>query len=104
MALLPDAASPDFDFRLSPNWAELLVALEESLKISRAKKFGIHAMKSTFHSDESSMDDRNGEFHVTSRNFAICQNLLKFLCWMPKGYLNSRSLKLFVTYVLNIER
>lgn len=105
VALFFDDASPDIDFSLSPDWAELLVALEESLENSRWKQFGVHAMKPMFHSFESSLDDPNGGvFHVTSRNFAICHNLLRFLCWMPKGYLNSRSFRLYVTYVLNIER
>ncbi|KAK4793395.1 hypothetical protein SAY86_023830 [Trapa natans] len=101
-ALFPDASSRDINFRALPNWTEVLVELEESLEISRMRKFDTHSIKSNFHSDDPSMDDPNED--LTSRNSTICQNLLGFLCWMPKGHLDLRSLNLYITYVLNIER
>ncbi|GFY94609.1 hypothetical protein Acr_09g0010550 [Actinidia rufa] len=39
-----------------------------------------------------------------SVEFTDCHTLLNFLCWMPKGYANSKSLSLYATYILNIER
>ncbi|PKI78723.1 hypothetical protein CRG98_000948 [Punica granatum] len=103
VTLLPNSSSTDFDFSVSPNWSELLEALEKSLEVSKRKRFG-HVRKPVS-SFQSSIDNPNvGVFHVTSRKYAICQNLLGFLCWMPKSYLDSRSLKLYVTHVLNIER
>ncbi|WCJ39554.1 hypothetical protein M5689_020535 [Euphorbia peplus] len=36
--------------------------------------------------------------------FTACQSLLNLLCWIPKGYMNSISISLYVTYLLNFER
>ncbi|KAJ4826097.1 hypothetical protein Tsubulata_010944 [Turnera subulata] len=36
--------------------------------------------------------------------FTACQSLLGLLCWMPKGYMNSKSFSLYATYLLNLER
>ncbi|XP_065866665.1 uncharacterized protein [Euphorbia lathyris] len=36
--------------------------------------------------------------------FTACQSLLSLLCWIPKGYMNSKSFSLYVTYLLNLER
>lgn len=52
----------------------------------------------------SSSSKRPPSFLSNSLGFTECQNLLSFLCWMPKGFLSSKSFSLCATYVLNFER
>ena len=43
-------------------------------------------------------------FILPNMGFTTCQSLLNLLCWMPKGYLNSRSFLLYTRSILNLER
>lgn len=84
------------DLKLSANWPAFLSFLDDSSMtepISRSSK-------------KLPMKHRKEQQSFLSRivAFTDCQTLLNFLCWMPKGYSNSKSLSLYATYILNVER
>ncbi|CBI37935.3 unnamed protein product, partial [Vitis vinifera] len=90
--LLSDAAYRDFDFNSSPNWQEVLSAFDNlSVVVSGAK------LPTEFNEEKKA-------FLLQSMEFTACQSSLNLLCWMPKGYLNSRSFSLYTTCILNLER
>lgn len=84
------------DLKLSTNWPAFLSFLDDSSMtepISRSSK-------------KLPVKHRKEQQSFLSRivAFTDCQTLLNFLCWMPRGYSNSKSLSLYATYILNVER
>ncbi|XP_038705965.1 uncharacterized protein LOC120001630 isoform X2 [Tripterygium wilfordii] len=105
---LPDG---DLDFDSSPNWAEVLSALENSSRLVSSRKSSIHDFSQekliACSSDKlpSGICQEQKALKLTGDvKFTDCRSLLDLLCWMPKGYMNSRSFPLYATYILNLER
>ncbi|KAL1815472.1 hypothetical protein ACET3Z_018046 [Daucus carota] len=42
--------------------------------------------------------------HVLKVKIKDCQSLLKFLCWIPKGFIKSKSLSDYTSCIINLER
>uniref|UniRef100_A0A5B7BNV3 Nucleolar 27S pre-rRNA processing Urb2/Npa2 C-terminal domain-containing protein n=1 Tax=Davidia involucrata TaxID=16924 RepID=A0A5B7BNV3_DAVIN len=100
----------EVDLNSSPNWPEVLSALDNS---SNVVSGNMHVMNDcsvaepishSFNKLPTECCKEHKLFPSNSTEFTTCQSLLKFLCWMPKGYLNSRSFLLYATYILNLER
>eukprot|EP00261_Vitis_vinifera_P033220 XP_019074463.1 PREDICTED: uncharacterized protein LOC100248664 isoform X3 [Vitis vinifera] len=109
--LLSDAAYRDFDFNSSPNWQEVLSAFDNLSVVVSGAKYVTNDCASvaelTSHLSNRLPTEFNEEkkaFLLQSMEFTACQSSLNLLCWMPKGYLNSRSFSLYTTCILNLER
>ncbi|KAG7978151.1 hypothetical protein I3843_05G068500 [Carya illinoinensis] len=109
--LLRDFSSSNVDLNSSPHWPEVLGALDKSpVNISSKEHVtydNLSDSKLIVHSSDklpTKICRGKNALPSTSANFTACQSLLNLLCWMPKGYLNSRSLLLYATYLLNLER
>lgn len=100
VSLFNDFTVGDVDFSSSPNWTKVLNDLEESLRVVSGNK---HVASESFPLAKSSpsFDELPTRFCKEQKAF---HSLLNLLCWMPKGYLNSRSFSLYATYILNLER
>ncbi|KAK1357560.1 Urb2 domain-containing protein [Heracleum sosnowskyi] len=46
----------------------------------------------------------SNNLHLVEVNIKDCQSLLKFLCWMPKGYIKSKTLSDYTNCIINLER
>ncbi|KAJ6906320.1 hypothetical protein NC652_023922 [Populus alba x Populus x berolinensis] len=95
----------DIELNASPKWQEDLSALENSSVVSGRKSSTcdeIAVGKSISHLLSEMPADISRELAIMK--FTACQSLLRLLCWMPKGYINSRSFSLYVTCTLNHER
>ncbi|KAJ6897385.1 hypothetical protein NC651_023295 [Populus alba x Populus x berolinensis] len=95
----------DIELNASPKWQEDLSALENSYVVSGRKSSTcdqIAVGKSISHLLSEMPADISRELAIMK--FTACQSLLRLLCWMPKGYINSRSFSLYVTCTLNLER
>lgn len=42
--------------------------------------------------------------HLVKFKIKDCQSLLKFLCWMPKGYIKSETLSEYTNCIIKLER
>lgn len=84
------------DLKLSANWPAFLSFLDDSSMTEPIS----HSSK------KLPVKHRKEQQSFLSRivAFTDCQTLLNFLCWMPKGYSNFKSLSLYATYILNVER
>lgn len=109
--LLRDFSSSNVDLNSSPDWPEVLAALDKlPLYVSCKEHVSYDYLtdsKLIAHSSNklpTKICRGKNALPSTSMNFTYCQSLLNLLCWMPKGYLNSRSLLLYSTYLLNLER
>ncbi|CAK7329555.1 unnamed protein product [Dovyalis caffra] len=95
----------DVELNESPKWQEDLSALENSYVVSGRKSSTFDEFaegKPTSHLLSEMPADISEE--STIMKFTACQSLLRLLCWMPKGYINSKSFSLYVTCTLNLER
>ncbi|XP_015893451.3 uncharacterized protein LOC107427580 [Ziziphus jujuba] len=99
------------DFKSSPNWSEVLSALENpSVVVSSNQHVNcdcFSAIKTTTGSSDKLLTQSCKEpksLPFPSMKFTACQSLLSLLSWMPKGYFGSRSFSLLVTCILNLER
>lgn len=84
-----DALFKDFaeEVDSQPDWSEVLLLLESSVAKLQSEAFV--------------------EAHVSqldNRKFTACQNLLNLLCVMPKEYVNKKSLQLYASFLLDLER
>ncbi|KAL5856044.1 hypothetical protein ACOSQ3_005879 [Xanthoceras sorbifolium] len=101
----------DVDFSSSPNWTKVLGALENSLVVvsrnNHVTSDSVSASKLISHSFDkpsTEMCKERKAFQYANMKFTACLSLLNLLCWMPKEYLNSKSLALYATHILNLER
>ncbi|KAL9333248.1 hypothetical protein Peur_073387 [Populus x canadensis] len=95
----------DTELNASPKWQEDLSALENSYVVSGRKSSTcdeIAVGKPISHLLSEMPADISRELAIMK--FTACQSLLRLLCWMPKGYINSKSFSLYVTCTLNPER
>ena len=106
-----DYSSGNVDLNSLPNWPEVLDALDKSsVNISSNKHVTYDSLSDSnpiAHSSDKLPTEICKEQEALpsiSKEVTACQSLLNLLCWMPKGYLNSRSLLLCATYILNLER
>ncbi|KAJ0251723.1 Urb2/Npa2 family protein [Hirschfeldia incana] len=70
-----------------PDWSEVLILLESSVAKLQSEAFS--------------------EGHVSQLDngkYTACQNLLNILCGMPKEYMNKKSLQLYASFLLDLER
>ncbi|GAV60305.1 Urb2 domain-containing protein, partial [Cephalotus follicularis] len=94
------------DFKSLPNWAEVLRSLEDSSMLVSTGKLVTHNgfLKETLMSCSSDDLLREICWKQQAFPFTACQSLLSLLGWIPKGYLKSKSISLYATYILNLER
>ncbi|CAN1174858.1 hypothetical protein LINPERPRIM_LOCUS10172 [Linum perenne] len=94
------ALSGDFKFTIddlssSPDWQGVLNELGNWPTVVSTSKLVV-------------MEERVMHPHSPKKsvvlNSTACQKLLNLLCWLPKGWMNSKSFSLSITYVLNLER
>ncbi|XP_039040950.1 uncharacterized protein LOC120179414 isoform X2 [Hibiscus syriacus] len=81
LLLFSDSLVSDRNFNSFPVWSEVLSTFENSSAIV--------SMKQTT---------------LPFNNVKDCRSLLDLLCWMPKGYLSSKSFSKLVTCVLHLDR
>lgn len=46
----------------------------------------------------------SNKLHLVKVNIKDCQSLLKFLCWMPKGHMKSKTLSDYTNCIISLER
>ncbi|KAI9181831.1 hypothetical protein LWI28_019092 [Acer negundo] len=111
LSLFSGFSIQDVDFSSSPNWTKVLDALENSFVVVS----GNHHVTSdsdsvsklishSFDEPPTEMCKERKAFQYANMKFTACKSLLNLLCWMPKGYLKSKSLALYATHILNLER
>uniref|UniRef100_A0A2P2J3V6 Nucleolar 27S pre-rRNA processing Urb2/Npa2 C-terminal domain-containing protein n=1 Tax=Rhizophora mucronata TaxID=61149 RepID=A0A2P2J3V6_RHIMU len=96
--LFTDISIGDIGLKSSSNWEEVLSALENSSGLFS----GNNNVNHKEFSGRQSISHLSCE--MLAAKFRACQSLLSLLSWMPKGYMNSKSFSLCVTYLLNLER
>ncbi|KAG5413133.1 hypothetical protein IGI04_000700 [Brassica rapa subsp. trilocularis] len=69
------------------DWSEVLVLLESSVAKLQSEAF--------FEGHVSQLDNRK---------YTACKNLLNLLCVMPKEYMNKKSLQIYASFLLDLER
>ncbi|KAL6346517.1 hypothetical protein AAG906_000135 [Vitis piasezkii] len=109
--LLRDAAYRDFYFNSSPNWQEVLSAFDNLSVVVSGVEYVTNDCASvaelTSHLSNrlpTELNEGKKAFLLQSMEFTAWQSSLNLLCWMSKGYSNSRSFSLYTTCILNLER
>ncbi|CAN0910101.1 hypothetical protein LINGRAHAP2_LOCUS26115 [Linum grandiflorum] len=100
MSLSGDLMFMDEDI-LSSNidWPKVLKELGNwPAVVTKSKLFG-----NKYYSDVIKLVREECPYSVVL-NSTACQKLLNLLCWLPKGWMNSKSFSLSIIYVLNLER
>lgn len=95
--MFPNLEKVDLD--LLPNWSEIIDALETSCTDVFS---GEHPKNKWMKRNSYSCNKE--ELSPSSIKYASWLSLLNLLNWIPKGYLNSKSLSLLATCILNLER
>lgn len=85
---------------MAPDWSEVLGSLEKSFI---AVSDNNNVVQDHFLAAEQNTNSSNKP-HSVNVAIRVCQSLLKFLSWMPKGYISSRSFSSYATCILNLER
>ncbi|XP_048420292.1 uncharacterized protein LOC103958506 [Pyrus x bretschneideri] len=108
---ISDFSSGDCDFKSSPNWVKVLNDLENSSVVVSSNKHNVFDRSSIANPVTGASDKlltgsckEQEALPLTIMKFTACQSLLNLLCHMPKGHLSSRSISLYVTSILNLER
>ncbi|XP_050231110.1 uncharacterized protein LOC126680105 [Mercurialis annua] len=106
LSLFSDFSIIDVNLHSLPNWQEVLSAAGSlPVAVSGSKLAVCDELlegKSVPHLSCETASDNSIELSI--KKFGACQRLLSFFCWLPKGYMNSRSFSVYVTYLLNLER
>ncbi|XVF00942.1 hypothetical protein REPUB_Repub04eG0045700 [Reevesia pubescens] len=109
LLLFSDSSVSDGNFNSLPHWPEVLSALDNSSAVVSSRRYVKH--DSTTRSISNSSDGLASEISIKQKasplknvKFKDCKSLLNLLCWMPKGYLSSKSFSKLATCVLNLER
>ncbi|KAK3028644.1 hypothetical protein RJ639_037824 [Escallonia herrerae] len=99
------------DLSSPPNWSEVLNALtNRSITVSDNNDVlhdgscGTEQITNSFKKIDMKPCMEQKFFPSVIVEFTSCQNLLNFLSWMPKGYLTSQSITIYITCILNLER
>ncbi|EOX97766.1 Urb2/Npa2, putative isoform 2 [Theobroma cacao] len=109
LSLFSDSSVRDINFKSLPVWPEVLSKLDNSSTVVCSRRDVKHdsAARSISNSSDrlpSEISMKQKAFPIENVKFKDCQSLLNLLCWMPKGYLNSKSFCQLTAYVLNLER
>ncbi|XVF67867.1 hypothetical protein PTKIN_Ptkin10aG0156400 [Pterospermum kingtungense] len=103
-----DSSVSDRNFNSLPVWPEVLSALDNSSAAVSSRRHLKHdsatrpiSNSSDGLSSEISMKQKPLSFNNVK--FKDCKSLLDLLCWIPKGYLSSKSFSKLATCVLNLE-
>ncbi|KAL3814075.1 hypothetical protein ACJIZ3_015343 [Penstemon smallii] len=87
-------ASSGVDVSKSPDWVELMSAVENLSDVKNDPLTG----------EKPCMVPAKPYSTQANLEFSTCQCLLGLLMWMPEEYLSSRSSSLYITCILNLER
>ncbi|XP_021285690.1 uncharacterized protein LOC110417585 isoform X2 [Herrania umbratica] len=109
LLLFSDSSVRDLNFKSLAVWPEVLSTLDSSSAVVCSRRDVKHdsATRSIPNSSDrlpSEISMKQKAFPIENVKFKDCQSLLNLLCWMPKGYLNSKSFSQLTAYVLNLER
>ncbi|XP_068646628.1 uncharacterized protein [Aristolochia californica] len=104
-SLLP-LISSDIDVNSLPDWSEALTGLQNALLVGTGAQSSVCEGSLVLALDShlphvSSTGCHKESFCV---DLEACHSLLYLLCWMPKGYANSKYFLDWATFILNIER
>ena len=108
LLLFSDSLVNDWNFNSLPVWSEVLSALDNSSAVVSGGRHLKHdsAARSISNSSDglsSEISKKQKAFPFNNVKFKDCKSLLNLLCWMPKGYLSSKSFSKLATCVLNFE-
>ena len=106
--LFSDSSVSDRNFNSLPVWPEVLSTLDNSSAVVSGGRHLKHdsAARSISNSSDglsSEISKKQKAFPFNNVKFKDCKSLLNLLCWMPKGYLSSKSFSKLATCVLNLE-
>lgn len=79
------------DLEVLPDWSEVENILENAQEHDRRVSSGLY------------LEDHNVR-EFCSMELETCQNLLNLVCRVIKVHINSKSISLLTTYILNLER
>ncbi|XVE67104.1 hypothetical protein DITRI_Ditri08aG0133500 [Diplodiscus trichospermus] len=109
LLLFGDSSVSDRKFRSSPFWPEVLRTVDNSSVVVSGRRSLKH--ESATRSISNSSDELSSETSMKQKAFLFnhvkskdCKSLLNLLCWMPKGFLSSKSFSKLATCVINLER
>ncbi|KAL5705219.1 hypothetical protein ACHQM5_023555 [Ranunculus cassubicifolius] len=84
------------DWKSIPNWRELLSELDEtSVVLNKRNAANSRKGRSSFSSKVPV---------ESTKQLAVCQNLLNLLSWLPKCHINTENFSVCAAYILNLER
>lgn len=111
LSLFSSLSIQDVDFSLSSDWRNVLGELENSYMAISGNSHVINdpVPDSQFNSYSlnilsTEMSKERKAFRHAKTKFTSCHSLLNLLSWMPKGHMNSKSIPLYFTHILNLER
>ncbi|XWS40148.1 hypothetical protein CRYUN_Cryun18bG0115300 [Craigia yunnanensis] len=108
LLLFSDSSVNGRNFNSLPVWPEVLSALDNSSAVVSGRRHLKHdsATRSISNLSDglsSEISTEHKAFPFNNVKFKDFKSLLNLLCWMPKGYLSSKSFSKLATCVLNLE-
>ncbi|KAL1186500.1 hypothetical protein V6Z11_A01G182200 [Gossypium hirsutum] len=104
LLLFGNSSVSDRNFNSFPVWSEVLSTLDNSPAVVSGRRYVKHdsATRSISNScnEQSSMNPTALPFKTVKD----CKSLLNLLCWMPKGFLSSKSFSKLATCVLHLDQ
>ncbi|KAK5842278.1 uncharacterized protein LOC108466921 [Gossypium arboreum] len=104
LLLFGNSSVSDRNFNSFPVWSEVLSTLDNSPAVVSGRRYVKHdsATRSISNScnEQSSMNPTSLPFKTVKD----CKSLLNLLCWMPKGFLSSKSFSKLATCVLHLDQ
>ncbi|GMI83549.1 hypothetical protein like AT4G30150 [Hibiscus trionum] len=107
LLLFSDSLVSDRNFNSFPVWSEVLSTLENSSAAVSGRRYIKHDSDTRSISNKCNVLPSESSMKQTTLHFdnvKDCRSLLNLLCWMPKGYLSSKSFSKLVTCVLHLDR
>lgn len=104
LLLFGNSSASDRNFNSFPVWSEVLSALDNSPAVVSGRKYVKHDSATRSISNSCNEQSYMNPTALPFNNVKDCKSLLNLLCWMPKGFLSSKSFSKLGTCVLHLDQ
>ncbi|TYG83848.1 hypothetical protein ES288_D01G201000v1 [Gossypium darwinii] len=104
LLLFGDSSVSDRNFNSFPVWSEVLSTLDNSPAVVSGRRYVKHDSPTRSISNSCNEQSSMNPTALPFKTVKDCKSLLNLLCWMPKGFLSSKSFSKLATCVVHLDQ